>query len=408
MSLKWFASKTVRTAEDLCKHVKRILAAQRDLLSPEAVDAVETALRETKTAVAQHAGDEIIKQRIAELETIANAKLKPYPNAGIRENIEVILVALAVAMGIRTFVAQPFKIPTGSMQPTLFGVTYQNFREQPGVKPPGVFERIYEACVFGSFYHYQECEEDGGELAGIGQPDHFLKFFNKQSILVHYPSGDKVYTFWMTPDDGFISRASGDHIGIEKGQKFKKGEAIIDFKETAGDHLFVDRMSYNFRHPKRGEIIVFETKGIGNGYFQLPPDQFYIKRMVAMGGENVQIGNDRHLIINGKRLDKDTPHFENVYSFDPTVRANDSHYSGHLNQTVADQMGEFQLANSLPLFPDQNTVYPVPANHYMVMGDNTANSFDSRAWGDFSRTNVIGKYFFVYWPFSKRFGCGIK
>ena len=42
--------------------------------------------------------------------------------------------------------------------------------------------------------------------------------------------------------------------------------------------------------------------------------------MVAMGGERVQLGEDRHLIINGKRLDASTPHFENVYSFNPRSR----------------------------------------------------------------------------------------
>jgi len=57
------------------------------------------------------------------LEKAANKWLKPYPNAGYRENGEVLLVALTVAMGIRTFFLQPFKIPTGSMQPTLYGVT---------------------------------------------------------------------------------------------------------------------------------------------------------------------------------------------------------------------------------------------------------------------------------------------
>ncbi len=60
---------------------------------------------------------------MAKVEDAANKWLKPYPNAAWRENVEVLLVALAVAMAIRTFFLQPFKIPTGSMQPTLFGVT---------------------------------------------------------------------------------------------------------------------------------------------------------------------------------------------------------------------------------------------------------------------------------------------
>jgi signal peptidase I len=133
--------------------------------------------------------------------------------------------------------------------------------------------------------------------------------------------------------------------------------------------------------------------------------------MVAMGSEKVQIGNDRHLIIDGKRLDKSTPHFENVYSFDPKAppaqcRTPESPWCGHVNQAVANAFNLYP--NLAPLFPDEAAVYQIRPDHYMVMGDNTCNSFDSRAWGDFTRTNVIGKYFFVYWPFTQRFGWSLK
>jgi len=89
------------------------------------------------------------------------------------------------------------------------------------------------------------------------------------------------------------------------------------------------------------------------------------------------------------------------HAFDPKQPPRESHYSGHLNDTTAARYGRPGLA---PLFPDEKTEVTIRPNHYMVMGDNTMNSSDSRTWGDFSRTNVIGKYFFVYWPFSSRFG----
>jgi len=407
MGLNWFASKSSRLAADMCKQVRKILYAQRDILSTQAVKNVEAALSETKGALADGANDELIQKQITKLETAANAWLKPYPNAGIRENVEVLLVALAVAMGIRTFFVQPFKIPTGSMQPTLFGVTAQNLKDHPETPIPGLLGRIFDGCVRGVFYHYQVAEEDG-EIVEIGQPEHFLKFFNKASLAVRYASGrNQIYTFWLTPDEGFRN----PDAGVEGGQTFHKGDYIVKFKDIVGDHLFVDRVSYNFRRPERGEIIVFETHGIGNDIAHLPPDQFYIKRMVAMGNEKVQIGNDRHLIIDGKRLDKTTPHFENVYSFDPKVppaqcRTPESPWCGHVNQLVAN---EFNLyPNLAPLFQDETAVYQIRPEHYIVMGDNTCNSFDSRAWGDFSRTNVIGKYFFVYWPFTSRFGWSLK
>jgi signal peptidase I len=48
--------------------------------------------------------------------------------------------------------------------------------------------------------------------------------------------------------------------------------------------------------------------------------------------------------------------------------------------------------------------YDVQPHHVFVMGDNTFNSYDSRFWGDFPETKIIGKSFFVYWPLTKRFG----
>jgi signal peptidase I len=414
MNLRWFTSGTVRQASEIAKHVRKLLDSQKDILSIEAQKAVTTAIAELKEAASSGATDETIKTRMGNLENVANKWLKTYPNPSIRENVEVLLVALGVAMAIRTFVVQPFKIPTGSMQPTLFGVTFQNLRGdaskgEHGPVPPGMAGRIWDAVVNGVFYHYQLAEEDC-ELAGVGPVQHFLKFINTQSVAVRTASGNvKNYTFWFTPDDHF-----GQMAGLPpySGVPFHKGDEIVNVKEVAGDHLFVDRITYNFRQPTRGEIIVFETHGIGNEYDHLPPDQFYIKRMVAMGDEIVRIGNDRHLVINGKRLDKDTPHFENVYNFDPKLKAEDartpeSHYCGHLNGYTADlcDLGMYRIA---PLFPDESAEYHIPPGHYMVMGDNTANSRDSRAWGDFSRTNVIGKYCFVYWPFSKRFGMSVR
>ena len=217
--------------------------------------------------------------------------------------------------------------------------------------------------------------------------------------------GNESYTVWFPPDN-LLKRAGLVLPNNQPNPKvFHKGETLFKIKVVSGDHLFVDRLSYNFRRPSRGEIIVFETQGIQG----LPPDQYYIKRMVALGNDKVRIGNDRHLVINGKRLDASTPHFDNVYTFDPAQPPRDSHFSGHVNQAVADQ---YDLGNLAPLFPNETAEFLVPPEHYLVMGDNTVNSYDSRAWGDFTRNNVIGKSFFVYWPIgaqnnrASRFGWG--
>ena len=114
MILRWFLSKTVREALTVHKHYRRLLAAQRDLLSPQAIAPVQLKLDELSAAIKEgHKGRINIKAE--ELQFAAEKWLKPYPHAAWRENVEVLLVALAVAMAIRTFFLQPFKIPTGSM-----------------------------------------------------------------------------------------------------------------------------------------------------------------------------------------------------------------------------------------------------------------------------------------------------
>jgi signal peptidase I len=57
------------------------------------------------------------------------------------------------------------------------------------------------------------------------------------------------------------------------------------------------------------------------------------------------------------------------------------------------------------LFANGNE-FQVRSNHFMVMGDNTGNSLDSRFFGDIDADYIIGKQFFVYWPLTKRFGWG--
>jgi signal peptidase I len=382
----------------MCSHVRKLLNAQRDLLSIEAVSSVHAAYQGAKRAIDDHADKETLLASKNELERVANQWLRPYPHSEWRENIEVFLVAIAVAMAIRTFFLQPFKIPTGSMQPTLYGVEYESVDQIPNA-----FGKFWDACVHGSFYHRLTAEADG-KFVGVGDENNILRVINKQQILMEYEIGGKsvkrAHTLWFTPDDDqkYLSKS-----GLRIGQNFKKGEDIIKVKEIVGDHLFVDRFTYNFRPPQRGEIIVFKTKGIlHQGMRQ---DQFYIKRLVALGGEKVSIGDDQHLRIDGVRLDASTPHFANVYTFGPIPIEN--RWFGHVNDVTARKFLPYGIAD---YFPNEQTIVDVPERHYMAMGDNTLNSFDSRGWGPFPRENVIGKSFFVYWPISNhnesRFGWG--
>jgi signal peptidase I len=378
--------------------VRKLRNAQIDLLPPPALHAIDDALQQTEAAMAANADEATLAKRADELEKTANKWIKPYPNAEWRENVEVFLVAIVVAMAIRTFFLQPFKIPTSSMQPTLFGVTVEPLYN-PGFIMPGFVERVFDLVVHGAIYHEVIAPQDG-TVVGIGVPEHFLHFFNKQSIEVQYQDNSKQpITLWFTPDqtpnDRYEQRFE-HRTGLDEHQQFHKGDPIVRFVETTGDHLFVDRMTYNFRKPRRGEIVVFKTANLGdlaNGQPMGDTNQFYIKRLIGLPGETVSIGEDRHVRINGRRLDATTPHFSGVYGFNPSIPSKadvsleDQNYNGHI--LIPDPRSYLRTES------DSIVVRP---GHYLVFGDNTVSSYDGRYWRDVPQENFIGKAFFVYWP----------
>jgi signal peptidase I len=397
----WLFSRTVREATAMHKHVRRLLAQQRDILPPKAIDEVQFAMRQLHDALAGRADKAAIEKQMENLEATANQRLIPYPNASWRENIEVLLVALTVAMGVRTFLLQPFKIPTGSMQPTLYGVTSENLLERPDIKIPTGWQRIKEWFQGTSYIHI--VAKTDAELEGASRPFPPVLFHIKQTLWV----GGKTYTIWFPPDYGAPPVGNLlDRAGLHRGQFFHKGEDIVKLRVNAGDHLFVDRLTYNFRPPKRGEIVVFETHGVT----ELPPEQqdtFYIKRLIGLGGETLSIHQDYevtdspmgtvpvgNVVVNGRPLTAATPHFENLYTFygvsgnSTTLPYKSDHYFGH---AMVRRLG-----------PGQE--YDIRPGYLFVMGDNTMNSLDSRFWGDFKTSNAIGRSFFVYWPLTERFG----
>jgi len=380
--LRSLFSSASRHARQVCDNVEKVLNHQRDLLKPEAVTAVSDGINALRAA-SRTAEADIIGKRMKELEAVANKWLHPYPNPVAREWVEMLLVAIAVAVGIRTFFLQPFSIPTGSMQPTLFGITEENLRGTDTPIPNPVV-RFFDFWLNGVSYFHEVADQAGPVT--WSKPTKFLLFNLFQTYRIG--SGDTKYIFFP-PDELFERRAR-----MSQGQEVQAGEEFIKTKVITGDHLFVDRLTYNFRKPKRGEIIVFETAGIPG----LAQDQYYIKRLVGLSNEKLSIGDDRHLVVNGQRLDRDTPYFENVYGFPPGRPPAESVYSGHIQEPRT--VSAPDTGASFPArFADRNAVNTVRPNHLMVMGDNTMNSLDSRMWGDFSTTNVIGRSFMVYWPF---------
>jgi signal peptidase I len=389
--LRWLSSKYVRHAVDMHKHVRKLVRAQIDLLKDEEIQRINEAAQELRTAIDSAATNEVLQKAMENLDAVASKNLRPYPDASMRENVEVFLVAIAVAVAIRTFFLQPFKIPTGSMQPTLFGITHENLLGSVPQETPGFFGQIRDYCLDGATYYEMVAEVDGEisdlELKRSGP--------GRKTLAVTLGNHVQTQSFILPPDN------LPNMLGLQYGKAYKKGDPLFRVKVKSGDHLFVDRVTFNFRKPQRGDIIVFATKGIT----ALQQDLFYIKRMVGMPNEVISIGNDQHLVIDGRKITAADSGFENVYSFAGYKQELDNNqYFGHANRDLAVKFGR----NLASLFPDEKQTFTVRPNHYMAMGDNTLNSYDSRDWGDLPEQNIIGRSYFVYWPFTSRFGWKTK
>lgn len=455
MILRRFFSSTIREAVALRKHIERLLDAQRDLLPPQAISGVREKINELNAAIAEGANTGKIRIKAEELQFAGEKWIKPYPNAVWRENVEVLLVAIAVAMGIRTFFLQPFKIPTGSMQPTLYGITstpdfyaltgevrnfdYLSGPEQEQVRAaaseqvkleksiviPSGWEQFKQWVHGISYVHFVAPEDGSVEAVGNPWPGAIFNLFQRIEF------NSKWYTILFPPDCGEEPLANRAGLALNPGRVFHKGEDVIKLRIHAGDHLFVDRLTYNFRPPERGEIVVFETSGIE----ALPADQqntFYIKRLMGLGGDHLALKQDYlvkdlplyvlqgilqgdfnlnmppemrqemeqgeipvgHLVANGKNITASDPHYQRLYSF-----SNPPKGTTILNYVENQYYGNAMIGALLP-----GSEYDVTPHHVFVMGDNTFNSFDSRYWGDFPETKIIGRSFFVYWPITSRFG----
>ncbi len=128
-----------------------------------------------------------------------------------------------------------------------------------------------------------------------------------------------------------------------------------------GNYLLVDQISYRFRSPQRGEVVVFR--------FPPNPSLRYIKRIIGLPGETVDIADGKITIYKensgAKILD------ETSYLFPDVITG-----------------GEVRIT--------------LDENEYFVLGDNRLGtlSYDSRRWGFLSQEYIIGRVFFRAWPFT--------
>lgn len=295
------------------------------------------------------------------------AKVTPKKSfATAREWVDIIAVALMVAFGIRALYLQPFKIPTSSMQPTLFGIHYVSDNDKVKVLPPPA------DLIFQGMRRAKASVEADGQLTSIVCKGFMPRtYFNIGGISYCLPGDpNKVYEYAF------------------RGREFyKKGDVLSNGWLSTGDHLFVDRFSHHFTGLKRGDVTVFNTEGL---YYDGPltaRGYYYIKRLIGLPGDTIRIKNNMvYIKPAGEKEERPitdfNPAFKKIYS-------KKGGYHGHLNTGLLDT---------------NNIAFAVPKDHYFMMGDNSANSQDSRYFGTVPRENIVGRAFFVFWPFSRRWG----
>ena len=135
------------------------------------------------------------------------------------------------------------------------------------------------------------------------------------------------------------------------------GESMVPTLQD-GDNLIVDKITYRFRDPERFDIIVFP--------FQYEKNTYYIKRIIGLPGETVQIDLEGNIYINGEVLEEN--------------------YGREV--ILPDKVG--RAIEPVTLGEDE----------YFVMGDNRNNSKDSRTQivGNIKRKDIVGRAFLRFWP----------
>jgi signal peptidase I len=340
---------------------------------------------------------------------VGNKLFPPSPWDGWRENVEVFVVSAIMALAVRTFFLQPFKIPTGSMEPTLNGVEPRLTTELP----PNPFVRAWDFIVGGKSYS-RVVTRQGGHVTGMEGGTVSIWFEYTDVHLMDAQGNQETDRIWIRPSD--VQRRLGIYpagASDEKGQPFpdkvyKPGDVLANYVTQTGDQVLVDKVTYNFRPPRRGEVFIFKTAGIEVLENQRAPgtegSEDFIKRCVGLAGDIIQV-TPPNLFINGKPAEGAAVYAKQFarsdgypgYTLVPYGANFDPRELGGGNTAHIDRPFD---AND----KDNSQTYYVPADCYWAMGDNSPNSEDSRYWGGVPRQNLIGRGYFVFWPFTSRWG----
>lgn len=359
---------------DALRRMERHLVAEQD------DDALRNAIAAAREAASSAKdGAAIDAAGIALENAVSRGPWHPLHRSAIAENFEVLLVAVAVAMAFRCYFLQPFKIPTGSMQPTLYGIHVESWTK------PTLWDRrplkYIKWALTGDWYTEVRVKQ-GGTLLTMGETV-------KPGYVTIKVAGRKYHV----PAEAVVKHGHidlSDSKDIRRDGTIPSGGVIWAGTVKAGDHVFVNRVAWNFRRPRRGDVMVFSTTGIKG----LSDGMHYIKRMSGLPGEKVAIWPP-NLVINDEIVKE--PHSIGRISERRRIAPDEPPFAGYV---LIATNSAIRADTPSPLCAMGDSVH-LGEGEYYALGDNTTNSRDSRYWGPVPARNLLGPAAFIYWPFTR-------
>lgn len=354
------ARQSRRRAREVLYHASHVRGMREDIAPAGVLSKLLAAELHLRRAM-KDGNSAAMEAGIEPLEAAAHEMAPPRAYARWRERLETIVVAAAVAMSVRTYFVQPFKIPTGSMQPTLNGIRVYEQKERRVMDYPplsyvgwALFGEGYvevKARRAGYISSYGRAVEDGTEvfIEGVG---HRIR--------------------------------RGMELRVLPGAAIARGDVLASGRVSMGDHIFVNKIRYNFLRPRRGEVFVFDTSRVHHPIIR--NDSFYIKRLVGLPGEKIRI-DPPYLTVNGSRVVEPAAFRRMVEN---------PEYHGYI-------FGDVQNGRK-PVLGSATDALSLGARDYLPMGDNTRSSLDGRYFGAVPADSIVGPAFWVYWPFTRHWG----
>lgn len=392
-ALAWFTPAWRRTGREAINTLNRYINYNRHTLSPEVIETCTRHRNDISEALLSW--DKENCTRLVKLVDVQCGEIPGFKRGPIVEMVESFFVIMVIFLGLRTYYVQPFRIPTGSMQPSLNGIIVH-----PVDEIPGTAKQAWDMLTLGSAYVEAKAETTCS-LVNIEDHPKWLLFTEttlsfSDGSKVNIPSAKGAVMQYLREQGKFVETPNGIRLG-----SYRPGETIIRARVDAGDMILVNRVAYHFRQPQRGETFVFDTRGI-NTSMQPPSavrmnDQtngtHYIKRLCGLPGDTLQISSP-FLLVNGQAATEPTI---------ARVAAGKAPYNREGYQELSHRQNP--IAYMTDLFPVhlQKTIDPTQ-REYAALGDNTTNSLDSRYWGPVRQFNIIGPACFTLWPFTSHWG----